>query len=444
MGRPERRRDRPGLRRRASVLRRHRRGRRARAPRSASPRGSAASSRIPSPLKRLTINLGLRADHHEGLEPGPLQGRGDRIPVALAIGETYFEPTYGLNPYGEVAYDTWDNAFPYGMFFSPRLGLTYDLFGNGKTALKASFTRQQESFPTGLVLGHVSPDVAQASPGTGGTTTRTASRTCPGVDKYEEAYGDTPLAMVSTAYLDSIDPDVKVPYVDEITLGIEHELVKDLRVSARYINKVRKRIMASVLWDKDSDRYWYTQDLAPEWWVPFTTTVPETGSYPAQEVTMYFLSNDAPEQFRRLTNVPEAQSEIQLPRDRLRQAAGQGLAARRLRQLHEAQGQLLPGLCVVGLGVQYLDPELVRQRLWRAGVQPAHRHQALRHVQTCPMISCSLSTTRTMTARRGDGRSRSSRRRPGRRPITPRRTSYTDQSQTARAPSGTRRPTISI
>ena len=128
----------------------------------------------------------------------------------------------------------------------------------------------------------------------------------PGTDRYEEAYGDTPLAMISTAYLDSIDPDVKVPYVDEITLGIEHELVKDLRVSVRYINKARKRIMGSVLWDKDSDRYWYTQDLAPEWWVPFTTTVPATGSYPAQEVTMYFLSNDAPEQFRRLTNVPEA------------------------------------------------------------------------------------------------------------------------------------------
>jgi hypothetical protein len=125
-------------------------------------------------------------------------------------------------------------------------------------------------------------------------------------DHYEEAYGDTPLAMISTAYLDAIDPKVKVPYVDEITLGIEHELVKDLRVSARYIHKDRARILGSVLWDKDSDRYWYTQDLAPEWWIPFTTTVPETGSYPAQEVTMYFLSNDAPDQFNRLTNIPEA------------------------------------------------------------------------------------------------------------------------------------------
>ena len=107
--------------------------------------------------------------------------------MALALGATYFEPIYGINPYGEVAYDTWDNAFPYGTFFSPRLGLTYDLFGNGKTALKASFSRQQEGFPTGTFSGHVSADLAGRSPGTGGTTTITASPTVPGVDRYEEA-----------------------------------------------------------------------------------------------------------------------------------------------------------------------------------------------------------------------------------------------------------------
>jgi hypothetical protein len=255
-------------------------------------------------LKRLTVNVGLRADHLKAWSPG--RSKGAAIdPVALGLGATYFQPTYGLNPYGEVAYDTWDNAFPYGLFFSPRLGLTYDLFGNGKTALKASFTRQQESFPTGT-FSAMYPLTWRSFTWNWWDDNMNGQPDVPGTDHYEEAYGDTPLAMISTAYLDSIDPDVKVPYVDEITLGIEHELVKDLRVSARYIHKARKRIMGSVLWDKDSDRYWYTQDLAPEWWVPFTTTVPATGSYPAQEVTMYFLSNAAPEQYRRLTNVPEA------------------------------------------------------------------------------------------------------------------------------------------
>jgi hypothetical protein len=257
-------------------------------------------------LTRLTINLGLRADTIESWSPGRVKGAAID-PVALAIGETYFEPDYGFNPYGEIAYDTWDNAFPYGLFISPRLGLTYDLFGNGKTALKASFTRQPENFPTGT-FSAMYPLTWREFTWNWWDNNDNGVPDVPGPkgDYYEEAYGATPLAMVSTSYLDAIDPNVKVPYVDEITLGIEHELVKDLRVSARYIHKDRKNIMSAVLWDKDSDRYWYTQDLAPEWWIPFTTTVPATGSYPAQEVEMYFLSNDAPDQFYRLTNVPEA------------------------------------------------------------------------------------------------------------------------------------------
>ncbi len=255
-------------------------------------------------FKRLTLNVGLRADHISAWSPGRSKGAATD-PVALGLGATYFAPIYGLNPYGEVSYDTWKNAFPYGMFLSPRLGLTYDLFGNGKTALKASFTRQQESFPTGT-FSAMYPLTWRSFTWNWWDLNKNGQPDVPGVDEYQEAYGDTPLAMVSTSYLDAIDPDVKVPFVDEITAGVEHELVKDLRVSVRYIHKTRKNILGSVLWDKASDRYWYTYDRAPEWWTPFTTTVPETGSYPAREVTMYFLSNDAPEQFRRLTNIPEA------------------------------------------------------------------------------------------------------------------------------------------
>lgn len=129
----------------------------------------------------------------------------------------------------------------------------------------------------------------------------------PGVggDHYEVAYGETPLNQVSTAYLNSIDPKVKMPYILEYTAGIEHELVKDLNVGVRYIHKDRKDVLASVLWDQATGQYWYTHDQAPQWWVPFTTTVPATGNFPAQQVTMYFLSNNAPSQYYRLTNVPE-------------------------------------------------------------------------------------------------------------------------------------------
>ncbi len=254
-------------------------------------------------IKRLTINLGLRADHLTAWSPGRTKGAATD-PVALAIGATYFEPTFGINPYDSVTYATWNNAFPYGTFFSPRVGLTYDLFGNGRTALKASFTRQQEGFPTGT-FSSMYPLTWRSFTWNWWDDNANWLPDVPGVDHYQEAYGDTPLAMLSTAYLDAINPNIKVPYVNEITAGIEHELVKDLNVGVRYIYKDRKNVLASVLWDKDSGRYWYTHDLAPEWWIPFTTTVPATGNFPAQTVTMYFLSNDAPAQNYRLTNVPE-------------------------------------------------------------------------------------------------------------------------------------------
>jgi hypothetical protein len=254
-------------------------------------------------IKRLTISLGLRVDHLTAWTPASIKGAATD-PVALALGATYFEPLYGFNPYAAVSYPAWNNAFPYGTIPSPRIGVTYDLFGNGKTALKASWSRQQEGFPTGTILPPLNwygydfswwDDNHNGVPDLPG----------PGGDHYAVLYGETPLNMISTGYLDSIDPNVKMPHIDEVTAGIEHELVKDINVGVRYIHKERKEVLASVLWDQSTGDYWYTHDQAPQWWIPFTTTVPAYGSFPARQVTMYFLSNDAPAQYYRLTNVPE-------------------------------------------------------------------------------------------------------------------------------------------
>ena len=254
-------------------------------------------------LKRLTVSLGLRVDHLTAWAPAAVKGAATD-PVALAIGATYFQPIYGFNPYAAISYPAWNNAFPYGTEFSPRIGLTYDVLGNGKWALKASFSRQQEGFPTGIVVPPLSwygfdfswwDDNHNGIPDPPG----------PGGDHYAVLFGESPLNMVSTAYLDSVDPKAKMPYILEYTAGTEYELIKDLNLGVRYIHKDRKKVLASVLWDQDTGKYWYTHDQAPQWWIPFTTTVPAYGNFPAQQVTMYFLSNDAPSQYFRLTNVPE-------------------------------------------------------------------------------------------------------------------------------------------
>ncbi|MGB9836850.1 MAG: carboxypeptidase regulatory-like domain-containing protein [Candidatus Saccharicenans sp.] len=255
-------------------------------------------------IKRLTINAGVRLDHIKAWSPGRTKGAAID-PVALAIGETYFKPVYGINPYDEISYATWDNAFPYGVFVSPRIGLTYDVFGNHKTALKASFSHQPEPFPTGT-FSSMYPLTWRSFTFNWWDLNNNGIPDAPPIDRYEEAYGETPLAMVSDAYLKSIDPNVKVPYVNEFNVGLDHELIKDLKIGVSYIYRNRGNLLGSVLWDENTGRYWYSHDLAPEYWIPFTTTVPAYGIYPAKQVTMYFLSKDAPDQFYRLTNVPEA------------------------------------------------------------------------------------------------------------------------------------------
>lgn len=258
-------------------------------------------------IKRLTINLGVRADNIKAWSPGRVKGAASDS-LALAIGETYFVPTYGINPFGEIKHEPWKNAFPYGIFISPRIGVSYDLFGNGQTAVKASFTRQQEPFLTNTFSGMY--------PMTGTfrfnwyDLNENRVPDLPGIDKYV-SIGATPLGMVSTAYLEAIDPNVKIPYEDEFAVSIEHEVLKDLNVGVRYVNRERKRIMGRVLYDKNTQRYWYSYDKAPDLWVPFTTTVPAYNIYPDQTVTMYFMSNNAPSLDYRLTNIPEAKMKYQ-------------------------------------------------------------------------------------------------------------------------------------
>jgi hypothetical protein len=76
-------------------------------------------------LKRLTLNLGLRFDYYNNYVPSETNGPGPLVPNR----NTVF-PEIDDVP-------NWKNV-------SPRIGGAYDLFGNGKTALKASVGKYLE------------------------------------------------------------------------------------------------------------------------------------------------------------------------------------------------------------------------------------------------------------------------------------------------------------
>jgi hypothetical protein len=169
-------------------------------------------------LNRLTINTGLRWEYlsHEVAEQQ--SGHGRFVP------ERRFDA---------IPMPTWKD-------FAPRVGVVYDLFGNSKTALKASFNRYNESRttqfatkynPLALTSATLSwtdlnrDDIAQ---GERGCTFQT-----PGC---EINFAQLP-ANFGVRSLATVDPDFQRTYNLEYTGGIQHELFPRVSVAATYYRR---------------------------------------------------------------------------------------------------------------------------------------------------------------------------------------------------------------
>jgi len=256
---------------------------------------------------RLTLNIGFRIDDWNGWIP--LYEKGAESPLAVAIGADTYLQTDGFNPFDAMpGADTWKDAINWTAF-SPRLGIAYDLFGDGKTALKASYSRYVQ------VVGNaswqaVSPYRQKSLSFYWWDLNNNGDLDAPPIDNYVP-YGLSPAFMLPEYYLNLIDPDISGPINDEFILAVNHELMPDLNVGVQYIYKKVRNEYNGILYDVDTDRYWNTYEKANDWWIPFTTIVPGVDDFPEETVTMYFLSNDAPAQTGRLANVPEAKKKYQ-------------------------------------------------------------------------------------------------------------------------------------
>jgi hypothetical protein len=102
---------------------------------------------------RLTLQGALRFDYARSWFPEQQEGPSRFLPQAIA-----FPKTPGVDSYNDL---------------SPRVGAAYDLFGNGKTALKANIGKYLEG--AGIQLNFANPNPTFRLPGTG--LPRTATRT---------------------------------------------------------------------------------------------------------------------------------------------------------------------------------------------------------------------------------------------------------------------------
>ena len=89
-------------------------------------------------IDRLTLNLGVRYDHFEGWVPA-----GSKPPTDFLAGFSYDRV----------------NDVPNFNDISPRIGAAYDLFGDGKTAIKGAFGRYSGSLGAGIATDN-NPELA--------------------------------------------------------------------------------------------------------------------------------------------------------------------------------------------------------------------------------------------------------------------------------------------
>jgi hypothetical protein len=154
-------------------------------------------------IGRATLNYGLRVDGLKGFLPP------QSSPAGAFVGERSF---------GEI------DVFDF-MSVAPRLGLSYDLVGNGRTALKAYYGRFYNQF--GSELGEAVNQNARINFQVPWNDTNNNLLLDPGELNLTNFTG-------FTSVFPRMDSDATRPYSDEMNIGIDHQLLPNFAISASY------------------------------------------------------------------------------------------------------------------------------------------------------------------------------------------------------------------
>jgi hypothetical protein len=244
--------------------------------------------------KRLTLNLGIRYDEAHGYQPEAfLKGWYDNFFNGLA---NILLPE--MFPTEDITVPAIDDIIVYKRF-SPRIGANYDLFGNGKTSLKASFSRYTEIL-IGWNLEAFHPFRGRSIDFTWYDDNHNAYFDLPPTDRYS-VWSYSPYITDTDELRKQVDPDLSAPYTDELMAGISHEIAKDFAVTLSFIYKEGKNLVAenNLVNPLDSDV-----------WVPFTVKDPgadgDFGTGDDQNLTVYMKKKEAEPDIYQKQNMEDA------------------------------------------------------------------------------------------------------------------------------------------
>jgi hypothetical protein len=197
-----------------------------------------------TPTRRLTLNLGLRIEDTHGWVPAACQ------PPGAFVESPCFDEVRDIPNWLDV---------------SPRFGLVYDVFGNGRTALKFGASR----YNTNIGTGHQ----GRVDPSTTATDTRPwTDRNLDGIPQLDELGPGTGFDF---GQLNRYSKDLKRPYHTEYSITLQQELPGEIVVSAAYYHRDIKNEIGSK-----------NMLVPPEGYTPIAVTEITSG----RQVTVYNLA----------------------------------------------------------------------------------------------------------------------------------------------------------
>lgn len=148
-------------------------------------------------------------------------------------------PGIRINYYRGILNDPIGTIFKPKIALEPRVGFTFDLFGDHSTAIKGHYGRYCENLVTAKFSGLAPlPDLT-------GYLWGPIYNAWYGGD-----YGDEWVkswVMNFGAKSTTVDDNLSMPYMDQLTFGIEREVFKDLSVGVNFIYRVTKNFQDRVL-----------------------------------------------------------------------------------------------------------------------------------------------------------------------------------------------------
>src|SRR5207253_1767486 len=164
-------------------------------------------------IGRATLNLGVRFDHYDVFTPNQTQ-----LAYTFPSGVSIPAASCDTNPgFCETHYLKWNSVVP-------RLGLSYDLLGTGKTVLKLNYGMYRFNPGVG-VAANANPNQATKSL----TYQWLDNKVCPGCipgDKIYQPGEEGTLTAQALAGTITVDPNIKQPLSHQATAYIEQQITE--------------------------------------------------------------------------------------------------------------------------------------------------------------------------------------------------------------------------